>query len=129
MTKLALVPEDKSEWYRCRPWIEAAVEHCRETHSIEDIEEGIEQGVYRFFAMPNCAAVVRIIEYPRKKVINYFLVGGDLDELMNKMEPHLTAWAKSQGCTGATLVGRAGWLRVLGKHGYKPQWSAAYKEI
>lgn len=129
MTRLALVPEDKGEWLRCRPWIEAAVEHCRETHTIEDIEHGIEDGTYRFFSMPNCAAVVRIIQYPRKKCLNYFLVGGDLNELMTKMEPHLTAWAKTQGCTVATLVGRAGWLRKLGKLGYTPSWSAAYKEI
>lgn len=120
---------DKAEWLRCRHWIEAAVEHCRHTHSIEDIEQGIADGTYQFFSMPNCAVVVRIVEYPRKKCLNYFLVGGDLNELMTKMEPHLTAWAKSQGCTVATLVGRAGWLRTLGKLGYTPAWSAAYKEL
>jgi hypothetical protein len=129
MTQLALVPEDRSEWLRCRPWIEKAIVHCRGTHVIEDIEVGIENGTYRFFAMPNCAAVVRIVEYPRARCLNYFLVGGDLKELMEKMEPHITAWAKTQGCTLATLVGREGWLRTLMPLGYKKSWSAAYKDI
>lgn len=129
MTALALVPEDRSEWLRCKPWIEAAVVHCRGTHTIEDIEDGIDNGTYNFHSMPNCAAVVRIVNYPSMKCLNYFLVGGDLEELMTKMEPHLTAWGKAQGCKIATLVGREGWLRTLDKIGYKKSWSAAYKEL
>ena len=126
---LALVKEDRSEWLRCKPWIEAAVVHCRGTHTIEDIEDGIEAGTYQFFSMPNCAVICRIIEYPRKKCLNYFLVGGDLDEIKDKMEPHITAWAKSKGCSMVTLVGRDGWIRTLSKLGFVRGWSAAYKEI
>lgn len=129
MTQLALVPEDKSEWLRCRPWFVEAVVLCRGTHSIEDIEQGIEDGTYRFFSMPNCAVVARIIEYPRKKCLNYFLAGGDLDEIKDKMEPYLTTWAKSQGCSIVTLVGRDGWIRSLKPLGWHKGWSAAYKEI
>lgn len=129
MTNLALVPEDKSEWLRCRPWIEEAVKDCLGTHTIEDVEDGIESGEFLFFSMQNCAVIVRIMQYPRKRAVNYFLVGGDLNELKNKMEPHITAWAKSKGCNIAVLIGREGWLRTLSSLGFRKMWSATYKEI
>ncbi len=123
------VREDRSEWERCKPWIEAALEHCRGTHTMEDIEAGIACGEYKFFCSAKSAVVARLIQYPRKKALNYFLVGGDLEDLKKNIEPYTTAWAKQQGCTIVTLVGRDGWIRTLAPLGFIKGWSLAYKEI
>jgi hypothetical protein len=129
MGAVRAVADDRSEWIRCKPWIEAALEHCRGTHTMQDIEDGIEDGTYRFFSSPNSAVVARLIDYPQKKALNYFLVGGNLEELKTHVEPYVTAWAKQQGVTIVTLVGRDGWIRTLAPLGFVKGWSLAYKEI
>ena len=56
--------------------------------------------------------VTEIQVYPRKKVLNVFLGGGDMDQLLD-MEAAAAAWGKAQGCTMATIQGRPGWERVF----------------
>lgn len=105
------------QWQRCRPWIEAALDTCV-THGIEDIEAGIVSGLYQFWPGKRCAIVTEIATFPKGRVLNIWLLGGDLKELM-QMRPHVEAWGKAQGCKWADGFGRPGWGRVLGKHGYR----------
>lgn len=73
-----ILPE---EWPRCRPWIEAALEHCGGTHAIEDIEAGVaralagEPGGLYFLPGERCAMVLEHVRMPRKAVLNIFLAG------------------------------------------------------
>lgn len=130
MSHLALVPEDKSEWLRCRPWIVEALEYGRGRYTIEGVEKGIEERRYRFFSSPNAAVVVQIAEYETgEKVLCYFLGGGDLNELKYTIHPAVSAWAKSLGCTSETIVGRGGWVRAVADLGFKPGWRMVYKEL
>lgn len=129
MTALALVPEDKSEWLRCRPWIENALVYTRGTHNIEDVEAGIERGKYQFFSAANCAVVVQIIDYPRMKVMNYFLAGGDMNELKNTMHPAVKLWAKRQGCKRIGIIGRPGWLKALFSIGFRYGWTMVFEDL
>lgn len=130
MANLAVVPEDRSEWLRCRKWIEAALEYCGGTHTIEDIEDGIESGLYQFFCSPRSAVITEIIHYPRKTVLNYFLIGGDLGELIQEIEPYVTRWGKEKhGCKKVVGIGRKGFERAFRGSGYTPCWSAITKDI
>lgn len=129
MTNLALVPEDKSEWLRCRPWIEEALKYSAGTHMIEDIEAGIESGDYRFFSAPKAAVIVEIIECPQKRVLNYFLIGGDAGDLKTKINPLVSAWAKSKGCTLAIGNVRKGGERLFGDIGFKLCWITISKDL
>jgi hypothetical protein len=110
-----VVPSD--EWARCRPWIEAALEYCYGTHRIEDIEAGLARGQYAFWPGRACAIVTEFTEYPQFKALNFFLVGGDRDELW-EMEPHICAWAKAHGCTKVSQIGRSGWSKDFKARGY-----------
>lgn len=124
------MPEDRSEWLRCRPWIEAALEYAHGTHAIEDVEDGIEQGRFHFFCSPKSAVVVEFLQFPQKKAMNYFLIGGDLDELIEKIEPNVTRWAKQEhGCSLVFGVGRKGLERVFAPSGFHYGWTAIVKEI
>ena len=120
---------DKSEWLRCKPMIEAALEYGAGTHTIEDIENCIEDGSLRFFSSPNSAVIVEIFTSGRKKVISFFLAGGDLTELKTIIEPRLLGWAKAQGCNQVRVVGRPGWVRAIRDVGYKSSWMMVYKDI
>lgn len=130
MTNLAIVPEDKSEWFRCRKWIENALEYTGGTHTIEDIEDGVESGAYQFFCSLSAAVVTEILVYPRMKVLNYFLIGGNLGELIQEIEPFVTNWAKEKmGCKKAIGIGRKGFERAFRARGFTPCWTAISKDL
>jgi len=119
----------QSEWSRCKPWIEAALEYCYGTHSIEDIEAGIEAGEFHFWPGKNCAFVTEIAQHPRMKILNLFLAGGDLAEI-TEMEASIIAWAKTLGCTRVIQIGRAGWMKTYRNLGYRvTPMIGAYKDL
>lgn len=116
-------------WGRCRPYVEAALEHAGGGHGIEDVQAGIVAGDYQFWPGRKCAVVTEILSSPRLKILNFWLLGGDLRELL-VMRPQIEAWALSQGCGRAMGggVSRA-WTRVLAKAGYAPRWIVFTKEL
>lgn len=115
-------------WVRCRRFIEAALEHAHGTHNIFDIEAGVIDGRFQFWPGQRSAIVTEIITYPRKRALNYFLLGGDLEEL-KEMEPSVSAWAFAAGCTHVIGVGRKGFERVFAGAGFKPAWTLLVKEL
>lgn len=121
--------EDRSQWERCKEWIASALPYARGTYTIEDVEDGIAKGRLIFWAGARSAVITEILNYPRKKVLHYFLLGGELDELIHFMEPRITAWAKSQGCTAVSGAGRPGFERAFAKSGFERAWVVIYKEI
>lgn len=117
------------DFARCSKWLEAALEYSGGTHGIEDIAEGVRDGRFQFWPAPRAAAITEIIVYPRLKALNWFLAGGDLDEL-KAMRPYVELWAKQQGCSRSTFAGRRGWERTFLKdEGYEPKWFVVSKEL
>lgn len=113
---------------RCKPWIEAALVYCNGTHEWDDIVAGIASSKMQLWAAPRGCIVTEIVVYPRKKVINIFLAGGELDQIMD-MEHDIGQWAKSHGCTGGMMTGRLGWKKPLMENGWKLQHVSFHKEI
>lgn len=106
-------------WARCRPYIEAALATCH-THTIEDVEAGIEAGLFQFWPGRNCAAVTEICTYPRRRALHHWLSGGDLHELV-RQSFSMESWATLNGCTAiyGTSADRPGLRRVLSRLGYE----------
>lgn len=113
---------------RCKAWIEAALEHSGGTHEWQDIVDGIATGNMQLWPAERGCLVTEIVEYPRKRVLNVFLGGGDLDQLV-EMHDAVQAWGEAQGCVGATIIGRAGWERVYRERGWKRQHVVLAKEF
>ena len=114
---------------RCRKYIEAALEYSGGTHTFDDIVAGIFSQKMQLWGNKKSAVVTEIVVYPRAKVLNYFLAGGDLDEL-KQMRPHIEEWATGLGCNRVTLSGRPGWAKTFLKdEGYKPTWYVMAKEL
>jgi hypothetical protein len=108
-----------TEFERCRPWIEAALEYSGGTHVYQDIVDAVTEGRMQLWPAPRGCAVTEIVLYPRKKVLHVFLAAGEMDQLFDGIDD-ATKWAKGQGCTAITLAGRLGWQRVLKPLGFVP---------
>jgi hypothetical protein len=102
-----------------REYIEAALAHGNGTHDFESVRDAILAGTMQLWPASKSAAVTEVVEYAKKKVINVFLAGGDLDEITRGFDS-VAAWAKAHGCDSMTIEGRKGWTRVLDKHGFEP---------
>ena len=77
---------------------------------------------------PRGCIVTEIVVYPRKKVLNVFLAGGELDQILD-MNNDVKAWALAQGCENATMTGRFGWKKPLMANGWEPLYATYKKEI
>jgi hypothetical protein len=116
------------ELSRCKGWIEAALDYSGGTHTFEDIAAGIASGVMQLWPAPDGCLVTEIVVYPRKKVLNVFLGGGNLERLTD-MHDDVAAWGVMQGCSAATINGRRGWERVYRKRGWHPLHLTLVKEL
>lgn len=117
-----------SELLRCQDWIEAALKYSGGTHHYGDIVDGVKSGMLQLWPAPKGCIVTEIISYPRKKVLHCFLIGGELDQILD-MEESLIHFAKHQECETITGAGRQGWRRVMKDRGWKDAYSVISKEI
>ena len=113
---------------KCKQWIEDALAYCDGTHTWEDILKGISSGAMQLWPAPRGCIVTEIVVYPKKKVINIFLAGGELDQILD-MDSDVGRWAKHQGCTGATMTGRVGWKKPLNPLGWKIMHTQFAKDL
>ena len=123
-----MLDNGQTELERCRPWIEAALEYSGGTHLFEDVEAGLMSGVMQLWPSPKGCIVTEIVVYPRKKVLNVFLGGGELDQILD-MHSDVIAWSKAQGCEALMMTGRFGWKKPLEKHGWKTLHCSYVKEF
>lgn len=112
-----------------RAQIEAALGYAGGTHTFEDIRAAVEAGSLQYWPGPNSAILTEIIQYPQKRVLNFFLAGGNAAEI-ETMYPEVEAWGRARGCTGAAFTGRKGWERTFLKHrGWEPKLVVFEKDL
>ena len=125
------MPKDvtvEDELERCRPWIEAALEHSGGTHDFQDVVDELRSGSMQLWPAPKGCIVTQLVIYPKKKVIHVFLAGGNLEQILD-MDEDVINWAKQQGCSAGTMSGRLGWKKPLTKLGWKPLHASYIKEF
>lgn len=116
------------DFERARPWLEAALEYCHGTHTLEDIKQAIADKSMLLVTGPNCAMVYEVLTFPNFKVLHGFLCGGELEELKS-FDPYLQELAKTLGCSRVTIAGRPGWVRALKGLGYEHSCTIVFKEV
>lgn len=124
------LPEWFVEFERCAKWIGDAMERAGGTHWLCDVADMVNEGRAHLWPGKKSAVVTHFINYPRMKALNFWLVGGDLDELQ-EMEPVIAAWGKAAGCGRLLATGRRGWVRsfMVKNAGYEPRWWVLAKEV
>lgn len=113
---------------RVRPMLEPAMTYSGGTHEWEDIVAGVVSTKMQLWANERGAAVTEIIAFPRKQVLNVFLAGGEMDQVLEMLES-AREWGKAQGCSAISMSGRRGWLRVLNRHGWNEQFTTMSSEL
>lgn len=91
------------------------------THTREDIAEGIKLGRFQYFGDDECCLVTEIIEYPRKRVLHLFIAAGNLNKLLEEYLPRVKQFAADNGCASLTSVSRKGFLKRFPAYGFKPK--------
>lgn len=115
---------------RVRGWIASALEMGAGTHTLDDVIAGLEAGDYQLWTTDKAACVTEIIVFPRKKALNFWLMGGDLADAMERIEPVARAWGSDRGCSLflGYAIERPGWDRALRKFGYAPGWRVFWRQ-
>lgn len=112
-------PRIENEFARCAPWLLAAIEYNGGEISLADVYDGIASGTYLLIPGRACAIVLEPIAHPSgKRVMNFFLAGGDLKELQ-RLEQRICAMARQDGFDSAAIFGRRGWLKRLNGYAEK----------
>lgn len=75
------------------------------------------------------AVVMEVIQYPRHRVANEFVAGGErgrLAEHFEEVHAVLARWATDMGCTGMGALGRPGWEKWGRGFGYQSKPARVY---
>lgn len=102
----------RTEFERCAPYIQAALDRDIGTHELSDVWDCIATGKAQFWPYPNSAIVTVWQPYPRKTVLRFWLCGGELKECVAAAVV-IEDWAREAGADMVTVSGRGGWLRAL----------------
>lgn len=112
-----MTPEEISQGVRIVAQLKEALESCRGTHSLDDVESMIKQGKLTLWVGDKSVAVTDIVQFPQMKVMSVFLGAGDLDEMSSCIEG-MAAYARGCGCKGMQFYGKArarsAWRRMPG---------------
>ncbi len=99
-------------------WLRPALIDATETDLLEELGAGRAQ----LWLGETAAIVTQCVLNDRGRSLHVWLAGGDLDGVM-ALRPGVEAWGRGLGCAFLTIDGRAGWRRVLRRHGYVPDGS------
>lgn len=117
------------DWQRAAPLIEAALATSQGLETISDVEAMLRDGSYRLWVGDKSAAITEVRRYARKRVLKVTHGGGDLSELIHRIEPEMCSYARAIGCDAMEGTGRKGWERPLASRGYRFGFITLYKDL
>ena len=115
-------------WERSKPFLADALGFSG-SHSVEDVLEEVKEGSAVFYPVRDGAAVFRLGEYPKKRVLLIWLYGGEMASNIKGVLEAAEFHAEELECTELMIVGRRGWERVLKPHGFVHQGVVLTKGI
>jgi hypothetical protein len=103
-----------AQYNRCWPWLSEALRHGGDLHSRDSLWALLLSGRAQLWPLQHSAGVTFGIEYPNARVLQIWLAGGVIDELLAH-EPIVAEWGRQNGFTHLEMNGRFGWRRALRK--------------
>ena len=104
-----------------RRFIEDALKQGWQGHTYDDVCRGVAAEEMQAWKSEHAIIITQVIVFPQYKQLYVFLAGGNLAEL-EALSPEVEQWAKTQGCTHATFIGRPGWQRTyLARTGWRQE--------
>ena len=124
-------PEDiYTIWADVEKLIEKALDDC---YKPQDILSGLMENKFQLFISWNdfkveSAIITEMAQYPRKKILRYFLAGGkNLDNWLEPIQKKIEQFAKKKQSNAIEVAGRKGWARKL--KGYEQKIYLFTKEL
>ena len=116
-------------WNEVEPLIKKALD---DRYTTDDILQGLIKNSFQLFISWNnkveSAVVTEVAQYPRKKILRYFLAGGNnLNNWLEPIQETIEKFAKHNNCNSIEVAGRKGWARKL--KGYEQKIYLFSKEL
>lgn len=108
--------------------LQAALDVAGNTHTLGDVMGMILTGRAQLWESEEAVIVSEVHESPRVKAVHLWLATGTIAGVTDLSEVVLE-WAKSVGCTSATITGRKGWEKVGAPLGWRPLYSVLGREL
>ena len=123
---IAIPPEDIPRvWNQVGPMLQLALDESNGIYDLSDVKEILESGHDILLTAVKdkeiqAAFTLTTLEYPRKKVLSIFLVGGTgMEDWEEEVMDTIYTLAKSQGADSIYSNGRDGWTRKMKEYGYR----------
>lgn len=98
------------------------------THTWEHVKERLRDGRAQMFWNDHGAWITEINAYPLKRVMNCWVVAGELPGVMDLQE-HVLAHARENDCADLTATARFGWKHVARQYGWKEKAMLIHREV
>lgn len=108
--------------------VERALEQMGGTHSLQDILAFLEDGTMQSFAVGPTWAVTQVLDFPRKRVLEIFMIVGDFQDLQELFDA-LETFAKAKACDIIRAYGRPGWSKHSRPRGWRDDTRVYIKEV
>lgn len=97
--------------------LEETLERMGHTHTLADVLTMIEEGTMQSFTVGDTWAVTSVLDFPRKRVLEIFLVVGDMREALI-LHDMVLAYAKVHHCDILRTFARDGWGKWAQERGW-----------
>ena len=116
-------------WNEIEPLIKKALDDC---YTTDDILKGLVFEKFQLFISREnkveSAVVTEVAQYPQKKILRYFLAGGNnINNWLEPIQEKIEKFAKLNNCNSIEVAGRKGWARKL--KGYEQKIYLFSKEL
>lgn len=108
--------------------LQSALEFGHNTHSFQDIVNGVASQDMQFWPMDKSCLVTEIVTYPNARALHIFLAAGDLEEIKD-IDETLLMFGKQLNAQFISLSGRRGWVKALKDLDYQTAHVTMFKEI
>jgi hypothetical protein len=108
--------------------LEKALAQGGDMYTLADIRGFIEAGHMQSFAKNDTWVVTQIVDFPQKRVLEIFLVTGDLDDA-EALYDEVLQFGRERGCQIVRCYGRYGWTRKAREHGWTNGQRIFWKEL
>lgn len=107
---------------------EKALKRYGGTHTLQDVVDAISVGRMQSFVHGVSWAVTQVLDFPRKRVLELFLVVGRMEDMPN-LRDQIEAYAKHIEADLIRANGREGWRGFSKESGWSRKQSIFTKEL
>jgi hypothetical protein len=123
-------------WKEAAKFLDPATATSRGRHDIASLHAEIERGMQLLWVMfigddeMVGAFTTSVFRYPKRSVVAISFLGGEkVFQYREEVIDAVSKYAIEMNCNGIEVVGRRGWLKVLGPSGFEEAFTVLEKDL